>query len=71
MRASDENRSMALAVATAAGSGGQVVGAPLAEWLLTFMDLAVGLSGLYRDDHCSTSVFADDSLARPGLKGGT
>ncbi len=35
--ASDENRSMALAVATAAGSGGQVVGAPLAEWLLTFM----------------------------------
>ncbi len=35
--ASDENRSMALAIATAAGSGGQVVGAPLAEWLLTFM----------------------------------
>ncbi len=35
--ASDENRSMALAIATAAGSGGQVVGAPLAEWLLVFM----------------------------------
>ena len=35
--ASDENRSMALAIATAAGSGGQVIGAPLAEWLLTFM----------------------------------
>ena len=35
--ASDENRSMALAVATAAGSGGQVVGAPLAEWLLGMM----------------------------------
>ncbi len=35
--ASDENRSMALAIATAAGSGGQVVGAPLAEWLLAFM----------------------------------
>ena len=34
--ASDENRSMALAIATAAGSAGQVVGAPLAEWLLGF-----------------------------------
>jgi len=32
--ASDENRSMALGIATAAGSAGQVVGAPLAEWLL-------------------------------------
>ena len=35
--ASDDNRSMALAVATAAGSAGQVFGAPLAEWLLTMM----------------------------------
>lgn len=35
--ASDENRSMSLAVATAAGSAGQVFGAPLAEWLLSFM----------------------------------
>jgi len=35
--ASDENRSMALAIATAAGSAGQVVGAPFAEWLLTMM----------------------------------
>ncbi len=35
--ASDENRSMALGITTAAGSGGQVVGAPLAEWLLGFM----------------------------------
>jgi MFS family permease len=35
--ASDENRSMALAIITAAGSGGQVVGAPFAQWLLTFM----------------------------------
>ena len=35
--ASDENRSMALAIVTAAGSGGQVVGPPFAEWLLTFM----------------------------------
>ena len=35
--ASDEHRSMALAIATAAGSAGQVVGAPVAEWLLTIM----------------------------------
>ena len=34
---SDENRSMSLAIATAAGSGGQIFGAPLAEWLLTMM----------------------------------
>jgi MFS family permease len=32
-----ENRSMSLAIATAAGSAGQVVGAPLAEYLLTLM----------------------------------
>ncbi len=35
--ASDENRSMALAIVTAAGSGGQVIGAPMAEYLLTIM----------------------------------
>ncbi|MBM9593215.1 MFS transporter [Roseitranquillus sediminis] len=35
--ASDDNRSMALAIATAAGSAGQVVGAPAAEWLLGFL----------------------------------
>jgi MFS family permease len=34
--ASDENRSLALGVATAAGSAGQVIGAPLAEILLGF-----------------------------------
>ena len=34
---SDEHRSMSLAIATAAGSAGQVVGAPLAEYLLTVM----------------------------------
>jgi MFS family permease len=38
---SDENRSMSLAIATAAGSGGQVVGAPLAEYLLTQMSWQV------------------------------
>lgn len=35
--ASDDNRSMALAVATAAGSAGQIVGPPLAEALLAVM----------------------------------
>jgi len=34
--ASDKNRSMALAIATAAGSAGQVIGPPLAEWLLNY-----------------------------------
>ncbi len=33
---SDENRSMALGIATAAGSAGQVIGAPVAEWLLGY-----------------------------------
>jgi MFS family permease len=35
--ASDENRSMALGITTAAGSAGQVIGAPFAEFLLQFM----------------------------------
>ena len=35
--ASDENRSMALAIATAAGSVGQIFGAPVAEWMLSIM----------------------------------
>ncbi|MBE0453680.1 MAG: MFS transporter [Roseovarius sp.] len=35
---SDENRSMSLAIATAAGSAGQVFGAPLAEWMLGFLN---------------------------------
>ncbi|MGI3169439.1 MFS transporter [Pseudooceanicola sp. C21-150M6] len=35
--ASDDNRSMSLAIATAAGSAGQVVGAPFAEYLLGMM----------------------------------
>jgi MFS family permease len=34
---SDANRSMSLAIATAAGSAGQIVGAPTAELLLSFM----------------------------------
>lgn len=51
--ASDENRSMALAVVTAAGSLGQMVGAPVAEWLLgimgwqnTFLVFAVAILSL-------------------------
>lgn len=35
--ASDDNRSMALAVVTAAGSAGQIFGAPVAEWMLGVM----------------------------------
>lgn len=35
--ASDENRSISLAIVTAAGSVGQVFGAPTAEWLLGFL----------------------------------
>jgi MFS family permease len=35
---SDENRSMSLAIVTAAGSAGQVIGAPIAELLLGYMD---------------------------------
>jgi MFS family permease len=34
---SDANRSMSLGIATAAGSAGQVFGAPVAEWMLTLM----------------------------------
>ncbi|SLN62876.1 multidrug resistance protein MdtH [Falsiruegeria litorea R37] len=34
---SEENRSMSLAVVTAAGSIGQVIGAPTAEWMLGFL----------------------------------
>ena len=34
---SDENRSMSLAIATVAGSGGQVVGPLVASWLLSMM----------------------------------
>ena len=33
----DQNRSMSLAIVTAAGSFGQVIGAPTAEWMLAFL----------------------------------
>jgi MFS family permease len=35
---SDENRSMSLAIAAASGSGGQIFGPPMAEWLLSMMN---------------------------------
>ncbi|MQQ08583.1 MFS transporter [Epibacterium sp. SM1979] len=38
---SDENRSMSLAIVTAAGSAGQIIGAPTAEWLLSFLSWQV------------------------------
>ncbi|MEO0866454.1 MAG: MFS transporter, partial [Pseudomonadota bacterium] len=34
---SDENRSMSLAIVAAAGSAGQIFGAPVAQWMLGFM----------------------------------
>ena len=34
---SDANRSMSLAIVTAAGSAGQIFGAPWAEWMVTFL----------------------------------
>ncbi|WP_095587301.1 MFS transporter [Actibacterium ureilyticum] len=34
---SDEHRSLSLGIATAAGSSGQIFGAPVAEWMLGFM----------------------------------
>lgn len=37
--ASDENRSMAMAIAAASGSLGQIVGPPVAEWLLSVVSL--------------------------------
>ncbi|NRB20547.1 MAG: MFS transporter [Rhodobacteraceae bacterium] len=33
----DANRSMSLAIVTAAGSGGQIFGAPTAQWMLSFI----------------------------------
>jgi MFS family permease len=41
--ATDEHRAMAMAIATAAGSAGQVIGAPLAEWLLGVMSWQGGV----------------------------
>ena len=46
--ASAENRSMALGIGTAAGSAGQVFGAPTAEFSAGLHALAVGVHGLCR-----------------------
>jgi predicted MFS family arabinose efflux permease len=39
--ASDESRSMSLAIVSAAGSGGQIFGPPVAEWMLGFLSWQV------------------------------
>ena len=67
--ASDENRSMALAIATAAGSAGQVFGAPMAEWLLTLMPWQ-NVFGLFAVAILAVSVpAADDAHGDGGVKG--
>ncbi|WP_120500188.1 MFS transporter [Roseovarius sp. EL26] len=46
---SDENRSMSLAIVTAAGSGGQIFGPPIAEYLLGIMSwqmVFIGFAGV-------------------------
>ena len=69
---SDENRSMSLAIVTAAGSAGQVFGPPLAEWLL--MDLSWQLVFLiFSILILSTLVFlplmkADNSVSKKELE---
>jgi MFS family permease len=69
--ASDENRSMALGIATAAGSAGQVVGAPVAEWLLTFWSWQTVFL-IFAVPMVSPAVrAADDARARPGQPGRT
>lgn len=64
--ASDENRSMALAIATAAGSAGQVFGAPLAEYLLGFMTwqmVFVTFAGLILGVLCVLPMMRSDTVA--------
>ncbi len=74
---SDENRSMSLAIATAAGSAGQVFGAPLAEFLLGMMSwqnvfivfaaaiLAVlALLPLMKTDDMASKAELEDSLGQ-------
>ncbi len=73
--ASDEHRSMALAIATAAGSGGQIFGPPLAEWMLGFMPwqtvfvafaaailVVMVLLPFLRSDTDGTSAMTDESM---------
>ncbi len=73
----DANRSMSLAVVTAAGSFGQVIGAPTAEWLLTFLPwqqvflvFAVAILALIltmpfmRAPHPASKVALEESMAQ-------
>ena len=57
---SDENRSMSLAIATAAGSAGQVFGAPVAEALLGVMTWQSVIRGFFYRDCAHSFVAADD-----------
>ena len=44
--ASDETRSLALGITTAAGSAGQIVGPPLTQYMLEFHDMAERFFGV-------------------------
>lgn len=74
---SAENRSMSLAIATAAGSAGQVFGAPVANWLLSFMGwqdvfllfavtilAALLVLPFMRSPHMATKTELEDSLGQ-------
>ncbi len=79
--ASDENRSMALGIATAAGSGGQIVGPPTAEYLLSMMNwsqvfmifagvvlLAILLLPLMRTEPTITKAELQESMGQNLMK---
>ena len=79
--ASDDNRSMALGIATAAGSGGQIVGPPTAEYLLSMMNwsqvfmifagvvlLAILLLPLMRTEPTITKVELQESMGQNLLR---
>ena len=70
---SDENRSMSLAIATAAGSAGQIFGAPTAEYLLGLMSwqsvfLVFARRGAGADPVAAADARAGFRLARPNWK---
>ena len=72
---SDENRSLSLGIATAAGSAGQVFGAPVADWLMGFMTwqsvfvvfavaviVVLGLLPLMRSPRMASKAVLEESL---------
>lgn len=78
---SDENRSMALAIATAAGSAGQIFGPPTAEYLLSIMNwsqvfmifagvilLAILLLPMMRAEPQATKAELQESMGQNLLK---